>query len=111
MSVLPARRHSSALARVELTDGLTLPQLIVESTSRMPRDASVIVILRQATMETAIALGELRRQGYAITAVINTYEEDDFASAAGPLLAYGIPTRHLQDEAAVVEVCRQYVLR
>ncbi len=99
------------LARVELTDGLTLPQLIVESTSRMPRDASVIVILPKATMETAIALGELRRQGYAITAVINTYAEDDFAHASGPLLAYGIPTRHLKDETAVVEVCRQYVLR
>ena len=62
-------------------------------------------------VEIAIALGELRRQGYAITAVINTYEDDDFAHAAGPLLAYGIPTRHLKDEAAVVEVCRQYVLR
>lgn len=99
------------LARVELTDGLTLPQLIVESTSRMPRDASVIVILPKVTMETAIALGELRRQGYAITAVINTYEEDDFAHASGPLLAAGIPTRHLKDEQAVVEVCRQYVLR
>src|SRR6185295_18816718 len=99
------------LARVELTDGLTLPQLILESTSRMPRDASVIVILPKVTMETAIALGELRRQGFAITAVINAYEEDDFAHASGPLLAYGIPTRHLKDEAAVVEVCRQYVLR
>lgn len=99
------------LARVELTDGLTLPQLIVESTSRMPRDASVIVILPKVTMETAIALGELRRQGYAITAVINTYEEDDFAHASGPLLAAGIPTRHLKDEQAVIEVCRQYVLR
>ncbi|MCE9524535.1 MAG: DUF58 domain-containing protein, partial [Planctomycetales bacterium] len=99
------------LARVELTDGLTLPQLIVESTSRMPRDASVIVILPKVTMETAIALGELRRQGYAITAVINVYEEDEFAHASGPLLAAGIPTSHLKDEAGVVEVCRQYVLR
>lgn len=99
------------LARVELTDGLTLPQLIVESTSRMPRDASVIVILPKVTMETAIALGELRRQGYAITAVINVYEEDEFAHASGPLLAAGIPTRHLKDEEGVVEVCRQYVLR
>ena len=99
------------LARVELTDGLTLPQLIVESTSRMPRDASVIVILPKVTMETAIALGELRRQGFAVTAVINVYEEDDFAHASGPLLAAGIPTRHLKDEAGVVEVCRQYVLR
>lgn len=99
------------LARVELTDGLTLPQLILESTSRMPRDASVIVILPKVTMETAIALGELRRQGFAVTAVINTYEEEDFAHASGPLLAQGIPTRQLKDENAVMEVCRQYVLR
>ena len=80
------------------------PWATLSSTSRMPRDASVIVILPKVTMETAIALGELRRQGYAITAVINTYEDEDFAHAAGPLLAYGIPTRHLQDEAAVVAI-------
>ena len=53
----------------------------------------------------------LCRQGFAVTAVINAYEEDEFAFASGPLLAYGIPTRHLKDETAVVEVCRQYVLR
>jgi uncharacterized repeat protein (TIGR01451 family) len=99
------------LARVELTDGLSLPQLILESAGRMPRDASVIVILPKVELETAIALGELRRQGFAITAVLNIYEDYDFAQASGPLLAVGVETRHLRDEAAVVEVCRQYVLR
>ena len=33
------------LARVELTDGLTLAQLIGETTSRLPRDATVVAIL------------------------------------------------------------------
>lgn len=99
------------LARVELTDGLTLPQLIGETTSRMPRDATVIVILPQVTAESAIALGNLRRQGYAVTAILNIYDQLDFAQASGSLLAAGISTIHLRDEQAVSIVCRNFVLR
>ena len=41
-------RIQETLARVELTDGLTLPQLIVEAGARLPRDATVLAILGQA---------------------------------------------------------------
>ncbi|MFV1966538.1 MAG: DUF58 domain-containing protein [Pirellulaceae bacterium] len=104
-------RILETLARVELTDGLTLPQLIIETSSRLPRDATVIVILPKVSAEDAIALGNLRRNGYAITAILNLYEEYDFAQAAGPLLAQGIEAHHLRDEDAVINVCRQFVLR
>jgi hypothetical protein len=116
--VVPTRRGADqfllileALARVELTDGLTLPQLILETTSRMPRDATVVAILPRVTPEYAIALGNLKRQGFAITAIVNVYDEHDFAVASGPLLAVGISTHHLRDEHAVAEVCRRFVLR
>lgn len=105
------QRILETLARVELTDGLTLAELISETASRMPRDASVIAIVPQATTESAIALGNLRRRGLAVTAVLNLYDDYDFSQAAGPFLAEGIETRHLKDEAAIVEICRQYVLR
>src|SRR5262249_33437578 len=40
-------RILEALARLELTEGrgLTFPQLVVEATSRLPRDATVVAIL------------------------------------------------------------------
>lgn len=99
------------LARLELTDGLSLPQTILETASRMPRDATVIAILPKVTYETAIALGSLRRRGLAVIAIINTFESHDYADAAGPLMAEGIETRHMTDETAVAEICTQYWLR
>jgi hypothetical protein len=63
------------------------------------------------TSEFAVALGNLRRHGYAISAILNLYDEFDFAQASGPLLAQGIETHHLKNEEAVVNVCRSFVLR
>jgi uncharacterized repeat protein (TIGR01451 family) len=104
-------RIFETLARVELTDGLNLAQLIGETASRMPRDATVVAILPKVTEEHAIALGNLKRRGFAVTAILNLWEEYDFAQASGPLLAQGIGTQHLKDEAAVPHVCRRFVLR
>ncbi len=104
-------RILESLARAELTDGLTLAQLIGETQSRLPRDASVIVIMPHVDEEKVIALANLRRSGYAVTVVLNTYDEYDFAEASGPLVAAGIGTHHLKNEASVITICRKFVLR
>jgi uncharacterized protein (DUF58 family) len=104
-------RVLETLARVELTDGLTLPQLITETTGRIPRDASVLAVLPQVTPDVSIALHGLRRQGFAVSAIVSVYEEYDFAQASGPLLAVGIPTYHLRSEESIVAVCRQILVR
>lgn len=116
--VVPTRRGADqfvqlleALARLELSDGLTLFQLIEETQSRMPRDATVLAILPAVQPEHAIALTTLKQQGFAVTAVLNMYEEYEFARASGPLLSVGIPTHHLRDDQAVAHVCRRLVLR
>lgn len=127
--IVPTRRGPEqlmrileTLARVELTDGLPLPALIEEAASRMPRDATVIAILPPPSptrsvsegfvpTESAIALGNLRRRGFAVTALLNMYEDWDFAIAAGPFLAEGIETRHLKDETSIMEICRSFALR
>jgi uncharacterized protein (DUF58 family) len=116
--IVPTRRGADqllqileTLARVELTDGLTLPQLVEETMSRLPRDATVIAILPRVTTEQAIALENLKRQGYAVTAILNLHDEMDFAKASGPLLAVGISTHQLRDESAIATVCRQFILR
>jgi hypothetical protein len=77
----------------------------------MPRDATVIAILPPGSVESAIALGNLRRRGFAVTAILNLYEESDFADAASPFLAERIEVRHLKDEASIMEICRGYALR
>ncbi|MDP6447152.1 MAG: DUF58 domain-containing protein, partial [Pirellulaceae bacterium] len=57
------------LARLELTSGLELSRTIMETSSQLPRDATVVVILPQVSEDNAIALGNLRRQGFAVTAI------------------------------------------
>lgn len=99
------------LARIELTDGLTFPQLLLESASRLPRDATVVALMSDVTLETAAALGNLRRRGFSITAILNLYEETEFARCAGLLLGEGIEARHLKDEAGVSTVCSRFVMR
>jgi hypothetical protein len=96
---------------VEKTDGLTFAQLIRESASRLPRSATVIALLTAVTPETALALGNLRRRGFAITAIINVFEDYEFAKLAAPLLAERIDARQLRDRAAVPTVCLKCLLR
>jgi len=104
-------RILATLARVELTDGLPLPALVEETASRMPRDATVIAILPGSSQESAIALGYLKRRGFAVTVILNLFETYDFADAAAPYMAEGIEVRHLRDEMSIVEICRSYALR
>jgi uncharacterized protein (DUF58 family) len=115
---VPTRRSNTqlrlileTLARVELTDGLTFPQLVRETASRLPRSATVIAVLTSVAPETAIALGMLRRRGMAVTAIINVFDEYDFAKLAGPLIAERIDARQLRDRAAVPTACLQTLLR
>lgn len=103
-------RILESLARVELTDGLPFAALVSETASRLPRDATVVAILTRVTADTAMALGNLRRRGLAVVAILNVYEERDYAEAAGALLEQHIETRHLQDETAIGTICRSFVL-
>lgn len=104
-------RLFQTLARLELTDGLPLPALLSETEGRIPRDATIIAIVPNTSLETTLTLVSLKRRGYTVTALLNIYEDLDFADAAVPLLAVGIQTRHLKDEASIGEICRSLALR
>jgi len=99
------------LARVELSDGLPFPRLLLEAAGRLPRDATVVALLADVSVETAIALSSLRRRGFAVTAIVNVYEDSDFARLAGRLLAEGIESRHLKNPEGLPALCGRYVLR
>lgn len=115
--VVPARRGPEAfreiqetLARLELTDGLSLSQLITEADSRIPRDTTILAIVSTVTSEVAIALGSLRRRGFAVTALVNCHENYEFAQHAGALLAEGVDPRQLVDRDSIGQICRRYVV-
>lgn len=100
-----------ALARLEKTDGLSFPEFISQAMIRLPRDATVVVIISRVTVEKAVALGGLKRQGFAVTAIVNCYSEDHFIQASGILLNHGIESRHLKGEESITNICERQVLR
>src|SRR5262249_8678281 len=80
------QRIRETLARVELTDGMTFPQLMLEAISQLPRDATVIAVLGDVPMDTALSLGNLRRRGFAITAVLVACEPNQFQRSYARLM-------------------------
>ena len=104
-------RILETLARVELTDGLSFAQLITEVAGRLPRDATVVALLTSPSVETVVALGELRRKGLAVTAILNLYDDTEFERASAQLAAEGIEARHLKSVETLPTLCQEYVLR
>ena len=85
---------------------------MVEATSRLPRDATVVAILPAVLPETAIALGSLKRRGYAVTAILVMYDDEDDAPACmGRLMAEGIDVRRVESEEAIGSVCSAQMVR
>jgi uncharacterized repeat protein (TIGR01451 family) len=94
-----------ALARLEITDALTFAQLALEMAARVPRDATLIAILPRVPLESAIALGTLRRQGFAITAILIGLDETEKLEALGRLLAEAVrDIRYVNTEAELMNL-------
>lgn len=104
-------RILETLGRVELTDGLTFLQLVEEAASRLPRDATVVAVLSDVPAETALALGSLRRRGFAVTAVLVTADDDQFPQFAGRLMAESIDVRRIENDAALSALCSEQAVR
>jgi len=99
------------LARLERTDGLEFPSLILETQSRLPRDASIIVVIQSIDDYASLALGLLAKRGYTISAIINQFEQEAFHEASARLLAQRIPVYHLKDESSIPGICQKILLR
>lgn len=111
------QRILETLARLELTDGLEFTQLIVETASRLPRNATVVAVVSDVPPETAVALINLRRRGYVVTVVMVVFDEPgtpDWAQRpdwAGWLLAAGVDVRRVENEAGVSNLCAERLVR
>jgi uncharacterized protein (DUF58 family) len=111
------RQILETLARLEPTTGLHFDQMVEEVTSQIRRDATVVCVLRKVTPATAIALGELVRQGFAVFAVVVLFEEfatPDWAQPpewAGLLLGQGVDFRVVTTEESISDLCAEALVR
>lgn len=121
---LPARKGPEqfenildALARLEPTDGLNFAHLIEETLPKIRRDATLVAVLRNVTPDTAIALGELVRRGFVVTAIIIAFDQfvtPDWAQPpewAALLLAQGVDFRIVTTEESITELCAEAIVR
>jgi uncharacterized protein (DUF58 family) len=106
------QRIRETLARLELTDGLQMGELITEAAGRIPRDATVVALLAAVEATTALALGSLSRRGLAVAAILIQPDEDQLPQAHGRLLAEGIrDVRVLHNLAELPTICQKQVER
>jgi len=93
------------LARLELAEGLSFAHMLLEIAPRLPRDATLIVLLPRVPVETSVALGQLRRQGFAVTVLLVSVADDGSdtrAVAHGRLLAENIrDVRYVNSETDI----------
>jgi hypothetical protein len=105
------QRIRETLARVELTDGFTFAQLVEETVPRVPRDATILAILPDVAVETALVLGNLRRRGFAVTVVLIQCDVHQLERCYGRLMAEGVrDVRHLANESGLPELCGRQAL-
>jgi uncharacterized protein (DUF58 family) len=103
------REMLGTLARLERSDGLKLPELLVESESRISSDTTMMFIVQTADEVTMSAILSQARRGRAVAVIINTYNQDAFSAIAGPLIAARIDVFHLLDRNSIADVCKALV--
>lgn len=106
-----------ALGRLEHTDGLDFAAMISEAGSKISRDTTVVAVLGVVTDEIAIALGNLARRGWIVTAIIVSFAMEPVPDWARPpewaamLLAQGVDFRVVNSEDAITNLCAEAIVR
>jgi uncharacterized protein (DUF58 family) len=104
------------LARLEHTDGLEFSEMLAATISRIPRDATIVPVLRQVTPDIALALGSLVKRGFLVTAMVVSVDWDipEWSRPpewAGLLLEQGIDFRLVNSEESVTQLCAEAIVR
>ena len=98
------------LARAELNQGLRLSDLVRETAHDLPRNATIVAIVRKVSDDELVALESIRRRGYVVIAMVNQYDPIDFYDASIALSALRIEARHLADVDSLATMCQQITL-
>lgn len=96
-SPIQARRIVESLARVLLTNGLTLEQVILAESMRLPRDAALLPVVPDVSETLALTLASMKDTGFNVT-VFLIHNAAGYQRAAGLLAAHHIDTLHIEHE-------------
>ena len=95
-SPVQARHIAENLARVLLSDGLDITQLILHTSPRLSRDASLIIIVPKITEDTAAVLGTMKLSGFLVTVFLikNSHNYEQAIHLLAPYNIDIIPINH-----------------
>lgn len=105
------------LARLEHTDGMEFPDMVREMDARIPRDATVVAVLKNVTPAIAAVLGGLARRGFLVTTVVVSSGAGPIPDWARPpdwaemLVAQGIDFHLVNSEEAISNLCAQAIVK
>ncbi|MFN5290862.1 MAG: DUF58 domain-containing protein [Planctomycetia bacterium] len=116
---LPSRRGiehlqltRQMLGRAIKSDSLKFAQMIQEVAAHLPRDLTLVAILSGVTEEAAMALGNLKQQGFAVSAVLVQLDEEGLNRAFKRLVSNGIrEIRHVENSDELPQMCRSQIDR
>ena len=107
----------ATLARLEHTDGLDFADTLRDAAPRIKRDTTAVAVMGDVSPQTAAALGEIRRMGQPVTALLVSHGKDPVPDWARPpqwaeaLLAEGIDFRIVSHEEAIQNLCAEALIR
>ena len=84
------------LARVELSDGLPIGDLLMAESGRLPRDSTLILIAPEVSDELALVLATLKEIGFAVTVLI-VMNNEGYTLAQQRLMGANIDVLHIED--------------
>lgn len=102
-SPIQARRIAENLARVLLSDKLSVEQVIAAEFDRLPRDAALLPVVPRITDSLALTLASMKESGFAVT-VFLIDNDANYEEEAGQLAAHEISVFHIQHERDLHEL-------
>ncbi len=97
-----------ALARLELTDGLPLAQMILSQYTAWPRDAALLLIVPQVPSELVEVIVKLKVTGFVVVVFV-IFNQEEFIRARARLSYEGVSVFHVQQERDLDVLARETI--